>query len=390
MEIVVATEARLHRGPDGVIRAPSQGRSFEFWTRYLAAFESVRVLARVAESDSNAGWDVEGERVSVHCVPDFRGLTGFALSAGQVRSAIREACQRTEPQAYIARVPGTVGGVLTSVVKKMGKPYALEVVGDPYGAISAISLSPLVARPLSHFSKAQLKRQCRRAGAVSYVTTQTLQAIYPPAEGAVTEAYSSVELPTGAFRVPALAGPVNATPTVVAVGTMDQMYKGQDVLIRALALLESRGLSVKARLVGQGKHHTELEALTNQIGIAHLVEFTGQLGSAGEVQAELDNADLFVMPSRTEGLPRALIEAMARSLPCIASNVGGIPELLSPSDMVPPGDEDQLATLMMSVLTDEQRRASMSRENYKRAQEFHNDALASKRNSYLQQVRTLK
>ena len=60
------------------------------------------------------------------------------------------------------------------------------------------------------------------------------------------------------------------------------------------------------------------------------------------VTEQLDAADVFVLPSRQEGLPRAMIEAMARSLPCVGSDVGGISELI-PDWVVPPNDPQALA-----------------------------------------------
>ncbi len=115
------------------------------------------------------------------------------------------------------------------------------------------------------------------------------------------------------------------------------MYKAPDVQIDAVAQLVKEGLDVRLVLIGDGKHRAELEARAAAQGIAAaVVIFRGQLTAGSAVRAELDAADIFCMPSRTEGMPRALIEAMARGLPCIGSTMGGIPELLPAEDMVPP------------------------------------------------------
>ena len=101
----------------------------------------------------------------------------------------------------------------------------------------------------------------------------------------------------------------------------------------------------------------------------------------------LDSADLFVLPSRTEGLPRALVEAMARALPCIGSAVGGIPELLDASDLVPAGDSAALAAKIQEVLRDPLRMEKMSRRNLAGAQEFVDSVLAERRRRFYQHVR---
>jgi glycosyltransferase involved in cell wall biosynthesis len=105
------------------------------------------------------------------------------------------------------------------------------------------------------------------------------------------------------------------------------------------------------------------------------------------VQTELDHADLFIMPSRTEGLPRALLEAMARGLPCIGSAVGGIPELLPPEDLFPAGDPLALARKIQEVLADSAGMQRMATHNLKRASDYHETILRERRLAFYRFVR---
>ena len=118
------------------------------------------------------------------------------------------------------------------------------------------------------------------------------------------------------------------------------------------------------------------------------MRFLGQLSAGEAVRALLDAADLFLLPSRTEGLPRAMIEAMARALPCIGSTVGGIPELLAPEDMVPPGDAGALARKIREVVTDPERMCLMSARNLEVAREYRDDLLRERRTAFYRHVRT--
>ena len=93
------------------------------------------------------------------------------------------------------------------------------------------------------------------------------------------------------------------------------------------------------------------------------------------------------MPSRTEGLPRALIEAMARALPCIATRVGGIPELLDEEDMVSSEDYVGLANKIREVISDPERLSRMSRRNLERVQEFRPEVLEKRRTEFYRCLR---
>src|ERR1043166_5635017 len=111
------------------------------------------------------------------------------------------------------------------------------------------------------------------------------------------------------------------------------MYKAPDVLIRAVAQCVAAGFDLTLHVVGDGKHRPELEQLASALGVSDRVIFLGLLPAGAAVRERLDRSDLFVLASRCEGLPRAMVEAMARSLPCIGSTIGGIPELLPEDDM---------------------------------------------------------
>jgi L-malate glycosyltransferase len=139
--------------------------------------------------------------------------------------------------------------------------------------------------------------------------------------------------------------------------------------------------------VGDGRYRQQVEAQAKTRGLMDRVSFLGQLPAGEATREQLDRADLFVLPSRAEGLPRAMIEAMARGLPCIGSTAGGIPELLAPEDMVPPDDVAALARKIREVTSDPERMSRSSARNLERARLYHENALREPRNRFYQHVR---
>lgn len=241
----------------------------------------------------------------------------------------------------ILRIPSIVARLVESELNHTQHPFRVEVIGDPYDVFApGVVRHPL--RPFLRwwFTRTQ-KRQCKRSCGTAYVTKATLQQRYPCS--AFEIGVSDVEIDNASFRsadyaisanYPSIVKPprrsssANRRIRLVIVGSMEQLYKAPDVLIRAVAQCLANGLDLELVFVGDGKFRPMLESLAKKNGIGDRVCFRGMLPSGAAVRAELDAADIFVLPSRTEGLPRALIEAMARALPCIGSEVGGIPELL--------------------------------------------------------------
>lgn len=387
MRLAVATEAHLLRDREGVVRAESEGRAYAFWQRYLSEFDDVLVIARVSPLHDAAGPVVEGQGVRVVALPGRSGLLGamrsFLRSRRVTEDLVAQRC------AFVARVPGALGSGLARAARRAGRPYGLEVVGDPHEVLRTIGLPGSVARVLGHLAMRQLRWDCERATAVSYVTTSTLQRLYPPAPEAFTTSYSSVALPDASFAV--LSRRFDAPPSaprIVTVGAQAQRYKGHHVLLDAIPLLRSaHRLEVHCVLVGDGRHRAALEEQAAALGVAAFVTFTGRLSTGEAVRRALDDADLFVLPSLTEGLPRALLEAMARGMPCVASDVGGVRELLPPEDCFPAGNARALAASVARALGDVTRLNAMAKRNLETARDYAEDRLSARRAEFLRELR---
>lgn len=389
MNALVSASARFALTNDGSLSlwTPTSSLSYRFWTRYLDIYQEVRLLVRaVSYTVPPEGWiRATGPQVTAVPVPDFGSPWQLGRNYRQLQKVVRSALLET--QAMHLRIPCLLGGIVQHSLERT-RPYGIEVVGDPYevfapGAVKH-PLRPFFRWWFSH----QLRRQIARACATAYVTEKALQRRYPPAPGAFVTHYSSVELPAGSLLPTPRPAPRGAgILTLIAVGSLAQLYKAPDILIDAVGLCLRAGLELNLVLVGEGKHRAELEARARAQGLSERVRFLGQLPAGKAVRAQLDQADLFVLPSKTEGVPKAMIEAMARGLPCIGSTVGGIPELLPPEDMVPPGDAVALAAKIRAVLTDPERMARMSARNLEKAQEYCEEILRQRRIAFYSYVR---
>jgi len=384
MKLLIVFDHRFQRRPDGVVfSTKSYGHSF-FAKRYLQVFDAVTLLTRVAPAAPGLdGEPTEGPGVTIASLGDWQGPLGMVRAWQPIRRELDRQLQAADAVLLIA--PGMLAALAHRRLRRTGRPYGIEVVSDPYDAMAPASMEHPLRPVLRWMATRQLQRLCAGAAAASYVTRETLQRRYPCP--AYSVGVSDVELPALAFAAAPRTSEAFATrPTIVTVGTMAQVYKGQDVLIDAVAACGRDGLAVRLVLVGDGRHRTELEARAAAVPDAQ-IEFVGALPAGEPIRRMLDAADLFVLPSRTEGLPRAMVEAMARGLPCLGSAVGGIPELLPAADLVPAGDAAALARAIGDVLRDGERRARMSAGNFDVARRYREDLLAAERRGFYDELR---
>ena len=149
-------------------------------------------------------------------------------------------------------------------------------------------------------------------------------------------------------------GPPRTRGGRLVLGTVGSLtpVKNQALLIRSCAALASHGVDWELRLAGKGPWEARLRQLAAHLGVAEQVRFHG---AVEEVPAFLRDLDLFALPSDTEAHPNALLEAMACGLPCVASGVGGVPEVLAKGQcgiIVAPGEQAALTHQIVRLARD--------------------------------------
>jgi glycosyltransferase involved in cell wall biosynthesis len=126
--------------------------------------------------------------------------------------------------------------------------------------------------------------------------------------------------------------------------------KGVDVLLQALASLQGSSRPVRAVIVGAGPEADEFKSLADELDLGGLVSFPGAMPA----RTAFPLGRSLVVPSRAESMPYIVLEAAAAGMPLLATDVGGIPEIVNGTDtpLIPPGDVDVLERAMQSFLAD--------------------------------------
>jgi glycosyltransferase involved in cell wall biosynthesis len=161
-------------------------------------------------------------------------------------------------------------------------------------------------------------------------------------------------------------------PRVLMVARLSP-EKGHLVLLEAIKLLGDRGRYVEVDLIGPGDYGDELRALATSLGIADRVHFLGAC-SPSEINQQLRASDVFCLPSFAEGLPVALMEAMAVGVPVVTTYISGIPELVIDGwtgMVVPAGRADMLASCIERLCDDDELYSSIVAAGRAKVEEQH-------------------
>ncbi|PDS76360.1 glycosyltransferase [Rhizobium sp. L43] len=367
-------------------KAVSNRNHYEIFSkRYTSVFEETVIHCRVHNVVDVNGKEIEGPGVEVAALPSVHGIAELIYWFPKI---IQSFWSIPKNSPVLLRVPGIFPSIAWIVMMLKGQRYCVEAMAD---AAAQFSEGAYRGRLRSFYGPIWtwlMRKQCAHASAASYVTREALQRAYPASRAGYETNYTTLDL--GRDKV--VASPRQFTPSsaplrVVNVAMMQKHLKGQDIILNAVALLDD--LDVELWLVGDGENRLEFERLAERLGLANRVKFLGRLDAGQAVMDVLDECDLFVLPSRQEGLPRVLIEAMARGLPCLSSDLPGSRELLSEEFLVRPNLASAWADKLAKIIGDRETLSQMSRINIERCQEYVVDHVQERRKKFYEYVKKM-
>jgi len=349
-------------------------------SRYLALADKVRIISRVQSCDK---FDIDKlakiEGGSFHFHPVW-GLSFSRIFGGNLFPNIFLFWRHIkQSRAIVMRMPCFLSIIAFPIILLLKKKYFLEVVGFPKEAAKGKGNS-FVYGLVGQFMHFYMRIVVSRASGVVYVSKFSLQNIYPSSQ--ITASISNVELPPVSVDVKTkgyeILGP---KPRIGLIWSFSVNYKGVDSAIIVISMLKNSGFECDLHILGTGDMGPYLK-LAEDLGCCGNVNFDGIRAGGVEVLDWLDGIDIYVQPSRTEGMPRSLIEAMSRGLPAVASNVGSIPEILDASYLFEPEDIDSFCLILKKLIISQDFRSASGKLNAKVAKEFNSESLDRYRSDF--------
>ena len=356
---------------------------YDFFQRYLRVFEKLRIVCRCkTENELKPSFiPLDEDRIEVVYVSDFHRPKQYIKKYFSIGREIKDVVSGCD--CAILRLPSTIAFRVGKKVIKAKIPFATEIVYDAMDGVNASTniINKLLWRKIDY----DMRKMCNKANGVSCVTEHYLQRrYYSKVKNCFTSNSSSLYLPKSLFTSP------RSFPTIcdfVIAHVANQVAfngrKGINEIMQAIQILKTDGITVKVKFAGK-EYNGGIEKLMNyarNLGIDEQVEFLGFIDRQ-RLSEMLDTSAIYVMPTKAEGLPRVIIEAMAKGLPCITTPVSGNPELLSPHFLVEYSDVCTLADRIKELYNNKELYESTSKENYDNSLKYEASILQKRRDEF--------
>ncbi|WP_290061173.1 glycosyltransferase [Paraclostridium bifermentans] len=351
----------------------SYGFDDKFCDRYIQNFGKIKIMACHTKANINEAKfsDTISENITFITFNSIKDIL-----KRKVRKQIEEEIKQSE--YLIVRLPSFIGLMSLMYIKKLNKPYLVEMVGCPFDALWNHSIYGKILAPIMYML---CKKEIKEAPYVVYVTNEFLQKRYPTKGKSIS--CSNVMLPKNEKDIlqnrlkKIQSEKLNKKIILGTCATVGSRYKGQQNVIKSIKVLREKGYEVEYQLVGGGDN-SYLKNIAKKYDSYENIKFMGVL-THSEVFDWLDTIDIYVQPSLTEGLPRSLIEALNRGCPAIGSDAGGIPELLLDKSIYPKESYKEFVDAFEYVNMHKEELAII---NFKKAKEYENNKLEARRSEF--------
>lgn len=226
------------------------------------------------------------------------------------------------------------------------------------------------------------KRLIKNCPYVYYVTSRFLQQRYPTkgkSVGCSNVVINTVDVSVLKQKIEKKLD-IDSRIRIGTAAALDVRYKGQEYVITAIKILLQEGYDIEYCLAGGNRRNsTYLKELAKKEGVEERVFFCGSL-TIDQMEEYYDSLDIYIQPSKQEGLPRAVIEAMSRGCLVLGTNVAGIPELLPKSCLFKKGSAQAVANAVKNLLSLNHK--EIAEQNFQKAKEYVKPVLEERRKKF--------
>ncbi|MFQ9795338.1 MAG: glycosyltransferase [Bacteroides uniformis] len=295
------------------------------------------------------------------------------------KNIIKETLQKVD-LTFVKMPSFSVGRYALHVLKSKETKYVTEVVGCAFDTLWYYSVKGKLLAIINYLITRYYVSKSKN---VIYVTSAFLQKRYPSYGNSLS--CSNVRIDnntTNSYNNLVLE---NLNKGIMAIGTaspVDIKFRDQETVLRAIKLLKEKNIVVHYYLAGGGDS-SRLKELALQLNVEEQVFFLGELNH-NQVISFFNSIDVYVHPSKAEGLPRALIEAMSKGKLAIGAKTGGIPELLPYEYIFNKGDYHKLCDIISNIIPEDI--SIQGHLNYVKSLQFDKRLLDKKRKSFLKKV----
>ena len=361
----------------------------DFFYRYLRVFPQMRLVTRCKKEktlDKNRV-ELNIEEIDYVPLPFFQGPKQYALKYFEIGKILNSTIIGCD--CAILRLPFIISERLGKILIKKKQIYALEIVYDAEDAWK--NSNSIIDRYLWKKIDENMRTLSYNVDGISCVTEYYLQKhYYSKKKGSFKNNYSSLALDKS-FYSSYRKFPQNKIMTIANVANQIEFNgrKGQKEIILAVSKLKEIGIIVHVKYAGEDYNNgiAQLQELAHKYGVDKQVFFLGYL-QRDKLSSFLDNADLYVMPTKAEGLPRVIIEAMAKGLPCITTNVSGNSELIESQYLVDNYyDIDSWAEKIKKITTDKELYEKASSFNFNKSLNYEASVLQYRRDTFYSKLK---
>lgn len=370
---------------DKLYSLPAYGDGF--WQKYLDVFDKILVIGEPVKEylDNGSMVPITDERIRVEIIKSIespRELKNLLI----VRKDLCRIINNSE--AVLIKPASNKGIIAIRICEKLNMPYMIEMTGDVQSALKV--RRSLIMKAYSDILYKRTITAIRNCQFGLYVTEGFLQRKYPirgemcGCTDTLLPETSSTVLEERIKKIEAYIPSMEFQ--VGLIGFYHDNNKGIDTAIDAIGVLQTKyNMSIMLTILGVGSSEDREKWFKYSMGKMkeNTLCFSPPLPGPASVVKWIDSMDLVVLPSRSEGFPRAIAETMSRGCPTITSDVCGLSEMVEAKWQHKPEDYMKLSELINMMLNSKNAMSEAAHYNFEKAKRYYPDTLQTKRNEFL-------